>query len=198
MAKNKKQPNIVSSWLFYNDHVNHMVIVEEAFTEEECNKIIKYGNSFKNQKGTVGGKDQTVRKSNVVWLGLENESDWLYKRLSNIIQDMNEQYFKFDLTGITESIQFTHYKNPDGKYEAHLDKLFQSTVRKLSLVLQLSDPNKYEGGDLLLHQGPRPNVIKKAQGNLVIFPSYTLHEVTPVTKGERYSLVVWVNGRPFR
>tara|TARA_R100000742_G_C4275662_1_gene96288 strand:+ start:1319 stop:1909 length:591 start_codon:yes stop_codon:yes gene_type:complete len=194
----KRKPLTASSWTFYNDHVNHLAIVEMAFTPEECKKIIKYATTFKNVKAQVGGKDQSVRKSNVTWIGIEDESRWLYEKLSGIIMDINDQYFKFDLTGITEQIQFTHYKHPDGKYEAHLDKLFNSTVRKLSVVLQLSDPTKYEGGELLIHQGPRPNVIKKSLGNLVIFPSYTLHEVKPVTKGQRYSLVIWVGGKPFK
>ncbi len=38
----------------------------------------------------------------------------------------------------------------------------------------------------------------KKQGTLIVFPSYTLHEVTPVTKGERNSLVTWVTGKPFK
>jgi PKHD-type hydroxylase len=64
--------------------------------------------------------------------------------------------------------------------------------------MQLSDPSEYEGGDLLLHTGDEPIVINKQKGMLVMFPSYTLHEVTPVTKGERYSLVAWVHGPKLR
>ena len=64
--------------------------------------------------------------------------------------------------------------------------------------MQLTNPNEYSGGELWLHQGPEPMIIEKHQGQLTLFPSYTLHEVRPVTKGERYSLVCWVNGKPFR
>lgn len=66
--------------------------------------------------------------------------------------------------------------------------------RKLSMSLQLSDPNDYEGGELLLHLSHNPTVISKQKGMMVFFPSHTLHEVTPVTKGERYSLVAWIHG----
>tara|TARA_R100000084_G_scaffold101012_1_gene55829 strand:+ start:1722 stop:2318 length:597 start_codon:yes stop_codon:yes gene_type:complete len=198
MKQSKKENIIGSVWSFDYDYVSHVVHVEEAFTSDECEKIIKYGNSFKNKKGIVLSDEQDVRKSNISWLGLCDESRWIFERLANIIKDFNNQYFKFDLFGITEALQFTHYKHPDGKYQAHLDKIFGGTVRKLSAVVQLSDPKKYKGGDLLLHQGPKPMIVNKSQGYVTLFPSYTLHEVRPVTKGERYSLVCWVSGKPFR
>ena len=41
-------------------------------------------------------------------------------------------------------------------------------------------------------------LMKKEQGTLILFPSYVLHEVKPVTKGERNSLVSWVTGKQFK
>ena len=73
-----------------------------------------------------------------------------------------------------------------------------SNARKLSLVVQLSDPEDYEGGDLEIYTGHEPLVVKKKKGMTAFFPSYQLHGVTPVTKGTRYSLVVWVHGPAFR
>jgi len=69
--------------------------------------------------------------------------------------------------------------------------------RKLSLVLQLSDPKDYEGGELILHLSEEPTVVPKKQGYVTIFPSFVLHEVTPVTSGTRHSLVSWISGKPF-
>ncbi len=198
MKKNKKDNKVGSSWMFDFDHVAHVVHVQEAFTPEECERIISYGNTFKNKKGVVVSPNQEVRKSNIVWLGLCEESKWFYERLARIVTDFNNQYFKFDLNGIIEAVQFTHYKHPDGKYKAHLDKIYNGTVRKLSAVVQLTNPNKYLGGELWLHQGPEPMIVEKHQGQLTMFPSYTLNEVTSVTKGERHSLVCWVNGKPFK
>ena len=66
------------------------------------------------------------------------------------------------------------------------------------MVLQLSDSKDYEGGDLMLMHSNTPNIIEKKKGYLVAFPSYVLHEVTPVTKGERYSLVAWIHGPNLR
>jgi PKHD-type hydroxylase len=80
----------------------------------------------------------------------------------------------------------------------HIDKIFNSTVRKLSLTIQLSSPEDYEGGELALKFGAKANLMPKDLGKMVVFPSYVLHEVRPVTKGTRYSLVAWVTGKPFK
>jgi PKHD-type hydroxylase len=76
--------------------------------------------------------------------------------------------------------------------------MYNGTVRKLSFVLQLSDPKDYKGGELQIHLGEEPTVMKKEQGALFAFPSPTLHEVTAITKGRRYSLVGWITGKPFK
>ena len=73
--------------------------------------------------------------------------------------------------------------------------MFDGIVRKLSISIQLTDPTKYEG-DLNLYWSDAVTM-KKNKGSLFIFPSYMLHEVTPVTKGEN-SLVCWVNGPQFK
>ena len=78
-------------------------------------------------------------------------------------------------------------------------------VRKLSITLMLSDPNDFEGGNLKFdfgsHEKNRYKEISgndNQQGSMIVFPSYKYHCVTPVTKGTRYSLVVWFNGRPMK
>ena len=97
-----------------------------------------------------------------------------------------------------ESLQFTNYKEGKGFYKKHIDKLHNDTIRKLSLSIQLTDPNEYEGGDLLLYEDEKPQKMGRGKGTLVIFPSYMLHEVTKITKGERNSLVAWVTGDHFK
>ncbi len=111
---------------------------------------------------------------------------------------LNQKYFNFDLFGITEGLQFTNYTAPSGNYGKHVDRSFSIPIRKLSMSIQLSNPNEYEGGDLLLHEGEEGIPLLKEQGTLLLFPSYILHEVTPVTKGERNSLVTWITGTPFK
>ncbi len=107
--------------------------------------------------------------------------------------------FNFDIFGLYEGFQFTNYKAPSGKYNRHVDKGFGFPIRKLSISIQLTDPKEYEGGELYIDNGVESYVMmKKDQGALIAFPSYTLHEVMPVTKGERNSLVTWVTGKPFK
>jgi PKHD-type hydroxylase len=115
---------------------------------------------------------------------------------------LNGQFFQFDLYGFNEDMQYTVYDGEQqGHYTWHLDdsgKNTQRGPRKLSLVIQLSDPSDYEGGELQLQTGPDPTIVDKAKGLVAAFPSYTLHRATPVTKGIRKTLVVWITGPAFR
>ena len=71
-------------------------------------------------------------------------------------------------------------------------------IRKLSISIQLTDPKEYEGGELILYDCEKGEEMNKEQGTLIMFPSYTLHEIKPVIKGERNSLVTWVTGNKFK
>ena len=57
---------------------------------------------------------------------------------------------------------------------------------------------EYEGGELQLMNSANPITIQKKKGHIVVFPSYMLHKVTPVTVGKRKSLVIWIAGPPFK
>ena len=70
--------------------------------------------------------------------------------------------------------------------------------RKFSLVLQLTDPADYEGGNLQIMVGREPQTVRKQRGLIAAFPSYTVHQVTPVVSGSRQSLVAWVTGPAFK
>jgi PKHD-type hydroxylase len=70
--------------------------------------------------------------------------------------------------------------------------------RKLSLVLQLTDPSRYEGGNLQTMTSQDVNTVRKQRGLITAFPSFTLHQVTPVTQGSRQSMVAWVSGPAFK
>ncbi|MGB0178111.1 MAG: 2OG-Fe(II) oxygenase, partial [Owenweeksia sp.] len=70
--------------------------------------------------------------------------------------------------------------------------------RKLSMTVQLSDPADYEGGDLEFMINQKVVTAPRTRGTVIVFPSFILHRVTPVTKGVRHSVVGWVSGTPFR
>ena len=143
-------------------------------------------------------KTKKYRKSKINWIQPDQKTDWIFKRLTDISQSLNDQFFKFDVEGFLEGLQFTNYKAPGSHYGKHVDRSTDTLIRKLSVSVQLTDSSKYEGGDLLLHDGPKGIKMKRQIGDLVVFPSFVLHEVTPVTKGERNSLVCWVTGPSFK
>ncbi len=175
------------------------------FTEEQLNSIVNLCSQLPTENGNVlGHRDQTVhnqevRRSNIRWVPTDEEYSWIYNTLSWNVNTINKDAFNFDLTHI-EPLQFSEYhENQEGFYAPHLDSGEQfAGYRKLSFVLQLTDPSEYEGGELVLHIGPEPTVLPKDRGKLLFFPSYTLHEVRPVTRGVRHSLVGWVAGPRFK
>ena len=170
-----------------------------AFTDEECDRIIEIGNDRTIREAKTRGEDANkVRKSEIAWLYPSDDLDWAYRKMTDVILNLNERFFKFDLFGATEGFQFTKYTAPGGKYGRHVDCAPGTLIRKLSFTVQLSKPEDYEGGDLCLYVGEEPEVMKRERGHVALFPSYTLHEVTPVTKGTRYSLVSWISGKPFK
>lgn len=173
-----------------------------VFTYEEIERIKVIGRRLGMNRAKTGAGENCLdhRRSFTSWIQSNEHTGWIYERLSDLVIQNNEKFFNFDLTMI-ENLQFTYYNSEEqGCYKAHVDPNCWTLPhnRKLSLVMQLSDPSEYEGGDLKLYNSQDPIIIRKEGGMVVCFPSYTLHEVTPVTKGERYSLVAWVHGPAFR
>lgn len=196
-----KQETPDQYWHLKTKEYNQFAWYDSIFDELELASIIQIGKSLNLERGN--GVDPNVmdyRRSFVAWIPINGSTNWIYERLTNYINDANDQFFQFDLDKI-ERIQFTYYDSKeDGAYNKHIDPMNWNIPhnRKLSLVVQLSDPDEYEGGELLLHTSKEPTVIKKQKGLTAFFPSYVLHECTPVTKGERYVLVAWVHGPPFK
>jgi PKHD-type hydroxylase len=199
----KKEPKIENAaWPFELDPRNTYSYWNNAFSKIECELIINLAKDKGLIKGTTfndeKSKDAQVRDSKIIWLYANDNLDWAFRRITDIVTNLNERFFKFDLFGMLEGFQFTNYTAPGGKYGRHVDSNFNIPVRKLSISIQLTDPTDYEGGELYLYDDEEGTVMDKSQGTLIMFPSYTLHEVMPVTKGERNSLVSWVTGKPFK
>lgn len=173
---------------------------ENAFMPHECKSII--GEFFKKtyEKAVVGEGDlrTSLRRSLVYWIPKIQSYSWLYNRVNEMVNAANKEYYDFEIMGIDEKIQFTEYSADDkGCYGWHTDE--EGTSRKLSVSIQLSDPSDYDGGKLQF--GTRDDNIMEANnalGSMTVFPSYKRHQVTPVTRGTRFALVVWITGPPFR
>jgi PKHD-type hydroxylase len=198
MSEIIKEPKFEnSSWNFELDQINLYAFWNNAFSKEECQTII----NIAKDKGLIKGKtknESDVRDSKISWLNPTDNMDWVFRRVTDIVLNLNERFFKFDLFGLNEGFQFTNYEAPSGKYGKHIDRGINIAVRKLSISIQLTNPEEYEGGELYLYDGDKGTLMDKTQGTLILFPSFVLHEVMPVTKGERNSLVTWVTGKQFK
>ena len=186
-----------TNWNFYLDKVNSYAYCEQVFTKEECKKIIKIAKQKGLEKGTTRSNND-VRSSKVSWLYPNDNLEFAYRKITDVVLSLNKKFFQFDIFGLNEGFQFTNYKAPSDKYGKHIDRAYDFLVRKLSLSIQLTEPKEYEGGELILYEDEKGIEMKKEQGTLVLFPSFILHEVKPVTKGERNSLVAWVTGNQFK
>lgn len=192
------------AWLFHLDSVENWAYMDSVFTEEECEKIKRICLSKNKETASVISNDMTnilnheIRKNSVVWINEDKDLHWMYSRLANVAMNLNNQFFNFDLFGFCENIQFTEYTAPDEFYGEHMDKVLNGVSRKLSLVVQLTNPEEYEGGDLVFNIGGEPKTVQKTQGTVFAFPSYIMHQVKPVTKGIRHSLVAWIAGPNFK
>ena len=155
------------------------------------------------------------RNSDVVWLN----DPWIYNEIHPFVHHANKNAgwnFNWDYS---ESCQFTKYKL-NQYYDWHCDSegkgydapktLVHGKIRKLSMTCQLTDGSEYSGGELefdFRHYSPQmrdeSKHLRKAteilpKGSIIVFPSFVWHRVKPVTKGVRYSLVVWHLGYPFK
>lgn len=175
---------------------------EGAFTSQELDALQSRAKCA-NRKAQVGGSngahvDPNIRRSQVSWLDSGPDTSWIFEKLAGVISQMNPQYFQFELTGFGEPLQLTNYdQSENGMYGWHQD--YNARIsRKLSMAVQLTDPSEYEGGELQVFTSGQPQTIRKQRGLIAIFPSYVLHQVTPVTQGSRQSLVAWVSGPAFK
>ena len=182
-------------------------------------------NQIKKNKNLFKKKDikniQKKRKSDVVWLS----DAWIYKEIHPFIHEANKSAgWNFDWDW-SETCQFTKYgvgqyygwhcdsesepynkpQNTDGTYPPDHGK-----IRKLSVTVSLSEPSEYVGGNLEFDfrnstdiewkkgKSTKECIEIRPRGSIVVFPSFVWHRVTPVTKGTRYSLVIWNLGYPFK
>jgi len=182
---------------------------ENFFTNDEINQILNLPEWNNLKAAEIGGSgspqnsvDQTIRSGKVGWMPLNDGTKDIWNRLTEVISHVNSNFFHFDLRGCYEPAQLTLY-NSDNKshYNWHVDSApsDRSAPRKLSMSLLLSDPSEFEGGQLQVKPtDDNPITLTEAKGRAHFFPSYVLHRVTPVTKGVRKSLVLWVGGPEFK
>lgn len=190
---------------------HNSIRVESAFSEEEVDLIVASLQSREKEQGQIGTIEAETllkyRSSKVSFINYSKEYSWLFDKFNKIIQNVNEEYYNFDLNGY-DYIQYSEYlANENGHYDYHIDlmldmipqKDYDFLYRKLSFTLCLNQQGTdYSGGDFKIKTGAEDVSMKLNKGDMIVFPSFILHKVEPVTEGVRKSLVGWVTGPKFK
>jgi len=184
-------------WCYFKSYINKNL----------CEKIISDSMSIPAHDGNLGvsgaNVDYSMRKSMVRFI---NSNDTKFSYLFDIIWktaiSANSDFFNIHITKL-DFIQVAEYDQTyQGEYKEHHDVFWVNNSqyhRKLSCIIQLSDPKDYEGGDFVITDTiTQLDSEIKEQGSIIYFPSMLRHKANPVTKGTRYSIAAWFEGPEWR
>jgi PKHD-type hydroxylase len=179
------------------------ISLTDALTPEECGRLCALAEAASPRPaGLVGGQHvEAIRRAELVWLDDLPDAAWAMDRMVGLVARANREGFGFDLSDFGESAQIARYgADRQGHFDWHSDigAGIWAARRKLTVVVQLSPPEDYAGGVLEIRPDSNVQAMPRAQGTAVIFPSFVLHRVTPVTAGKRLSLTLWAHGPAFR
>jgi PKHD-type hydroxylase len=187
-------------WCYFKSYLN----------KETCNKILNLSQSIHSRDAVVGIHEasrvnQNTRRSKIKFLEKGDDTfKFLFDTLWLTAIQANNDFFNIHITKL-DYVQLAEYSSEyKGEYKDHHDVFWINKDpiyhRKLSCIIQLTDPNEYEGGEFELidtNQFPNADDIKQ-QGTIIYFPSLFLHRAKPVTKGIRHSIAAWFDGPKWR
>jgi len=180
---------------------------ESELKDEEIAYIIEHCEKFPAEEGKVfpqspDGEAQVkrdIRRSEIRFINDEYCGGLMWE----YVKRANASHYGFDIDeGFV--MQYTAYHGSDkGHYDWHQDSDMitdEYEDRKLSIVIQLTDPKKYKGGDFQFDLNGDIVTIPefRKKGSILVFPSFLKHRVQNVTKGTRNSLVSWIKGPNFK
>ena len=190
-----------------HDWNSYVVTIPDFLSQEDLDKIEDNASNIEAEESTVSSDNQKsdYRTCEIKWFHPNESTEWLFQKMTGLLQEMNGMHYLFNLSSWEPFQHTTYHGHNGGEFKAHLDeaKVFNQSnnIRKLSYSIMLNDPSEYEGGDLKIWYGkmdeegkPALKIENLKVGSLVAFPSFLLHEVTPVTEGTRKSLVCWTRG----
>lgn len=165
---------------------------------EECERVIGLSQVFPAEPARIegGAEARNFRNTTTHFIPHTRDTNWLYHKLMTAAAEANERFWQFDITGFFQNLQLLSYEaTTQQHYSWHLDiGPGADNGRKISISVQLSSPSDYAGGALEFNYG-RVQEASRERGAVVLFPSYVLHRVAPVTSGQRWALVGWVQGQ---
>ena len=182
-----------------NSNILDWVLSDIRLSDEICDAIVELGLSLPAaEAGVIGDDEKEFRQAMVRKIRRSEESATLVDFLGSIIMQINQDQYQFDLQGLRDP-EFVEYRANFGHFHWHHDHAIvtEKCVRKLTMVVQLSAPHEYEGGELQVAGSP-PIGLPRERGMVVVFPAFLHHRVTGVSNGVRRSLVVWAYGPRFR
>ena len=177
--------------------------IAKLFSKSEANEIIRLSEDGRQKRGgLVGGtRHDNIRRADISWLDDQGSSAWVMARIVGAVARANREAFQFDINEFKERLQVAAYDETDaGHYDWHSD-IGDGPIaqfRKLTIVTQLSEPEDYAGGELEISLGGSALTAERELGSALLFASFMLHRVVPVSRGTRYSLTCWCHGPHFR
>ena len=171
------------------------------FSKEECEEIVRYSErnlEFCKQMNAKREVNTSQFDLLSAYLMPGVETNYVYNRMREMVVIANNALWNFELMDFAEPIKIHKYSVGNSTC-AHTDIGSGATnFRKITAVVQLSDDCEYDGGELIIENSDVPCSCCRRQGSVILFPSYLLHKVEVITRGTRYSMVVFAHGRPFR
>jgi PKHD-type hydroxylase len=178
--------------------------------DDICNQIVETALRREPNEGQIGTNDgvkadDSFRRSSIRFVQKDDaELGFLFNDLWKLAIRANHDWFDVHISKL-DYYQIAEYDGERrGEYKTHHDIFYMNGDpiyhRKLSCVIQLSDPAAYEGGDLIFEQVQAyPDAAElKQQGTVIFFPSFVRHAAQPVTSGKRYSIAAWFDGPKWR
>tara|TARA_R100000773_G_C4186355_1_gene93976 strand:+ start:309 stop:869 length:561 start_codon:yes stop_codon:yes gene_type:complete len=170
-----------------------------SVSQEEIDLFLDYLVEAKGIVAKVNDQGEEIEQKQIrdaTIYYIDEKQTRLYQILNKIAYSANK-YFKYDINGI-EKAQIIHYKAPSNGYEYHIDIGPDGTAahRKISMSLLLN--KEYEGGEICFRSSEKESCTRPKMGEVVLFSSFLSHKVKPVTTGDRYVVVAWFTGPPFR
>ena len=179
------------------------LFTENALDPAACDLLVTLAGAAEMADAGLVGKttSHALRRADLVWLDDLPQAAPVMDRLIRLVAAANRDGFDVDLTEFAESAQIARYRaEREGHFGWHTDigRGLLAVKRKLTIVVQLSDPADYDGGALELRPDANVAIAPRTRGTAAIFPSFVLHRVAPVTRGTRWSLTLWAHGPAYR
>lgn len=174
------------------------MIIHDFLSDAEIKEILNWRVLYWKGKTL----DSAVEEKRVVGKAEINPSrdkySWLSDKILKAVTDYNKQHFNFDISAGVSQIDLLRYGS-GGKYDWHQDVLWgKRTHRKITMIIQLSDSEDYQGGELQFKHRDVDMSEFRRRGSAFLFPSCLHHRIVPLTSGQRQSVVAWVNGLRFK